>query len=295
MLLGASLMALLAGGVFTIGNGIYGLTLFVVLPVAIGAVAVRALGASSAWRAQCTGAIALVIAGAALLLLGVEGAICLVMALPLTMALGALGGWMAYRSRQTERTPRDYMMLLLLPSSTLAWDVTAAAPVYDVQTSIEIAAAPEAVWKHVVSLSEMPDPGEWFFHAGLAYPRRVRTEGSGPDATRYCEFSTGTFLEPIEIWDEPRLLRFRITESPAPMRELSPWGDIQPKHLHGYFVSERGQFRLTALPGGRTRLQGTSWYRHGLWPAQYWRWWSDAIIHRIHLRVLNHIRVLAEA
>ena len=29
--------------------------------------------------------------------------------------------------------------------------------------------------------------------------------------------------------------------------------------------------------------------------AEYWRWWSDAIIHRVHLRVLNHIRTLAEA
>jgi hypothetical protein len=41
-------------------------------------------------------------------------------------------------------------------------------------------------------------------------------------------------------------------------------------------------------------LEGTTWYRHGLWPAEYWRWWSDAIIHRIHLRVLRHVRMLAE-
>ena len=45
---------------------------------------------------------------------------------------------------------------------------------------------------------------------------------------------------------------------------------------------------------GRTLLEGTTWYQHGLWPAEYWRWWSDAIIHRIHLRVLNHVRMLAE-
>jgi len=49
------------------------------------------------------------------------------------------------------------------------------------------------------------------------------------------------------------------------------------------------------MPGGRTLLQGTSWYQHGLWPAEYWRWWSDAIIHRIHMRVLNHVRDLSEA
>jgi len=133
------------------------------------------------------------------------------------------------------------------------------------------------------------------FRAGVAYPIRAHLDGVGPGAVRYCEFSTGPFVEPIEVWNEPALLRFRVTENPAPMHEWSPYANVLPKHLHGYFVSKQGQFRLTPLPGGRTLLEGTTWYRHGLWPAEYWRWWSDAIIHRIHLRVLRHIRTLAEA
>jgi hypothetical protein len=32
-----------------------------------------------------------------------------------------------------------------------------------------------------------------------------------------------------------------------------------------------------------------------MWPAEYWQLWSDAIIHRIHLRVLKQIKRLAEA
>jgi hypothetical protein len=101
-------------------------------------------------------------------------------------------------------------------------------------------------------------------------------------------------VEPIEVWDEPQLLRFGVTANPAPLNELSPYGNIQPPHLHGYFVSEKGQFSLTALPGGRTRLEGTTWYQHTMWPAAYWHLWSDYIIHRIHLRVLEHIRAESE-
>ncbi len=78
------------------------------------------------------------------------------------------------------------------------------------------------------------------------------------------------------------------------MTELSPFANLTPHHLHGYFISKQGQFRLIPQPGGHTLLEGTTWYQHGLWPASYWRWWSDAIIHRIHLRVLNHIRALSE-
>jgi hypothetical protein len=56
----------------------------------------------------------------------------------------------------------------------------------------------------------------------------------------------------------------------------------------------RGEFRLTRLAGGRTRLEGTTWYENRMWPAAYWRGWSDMLIHEIHLRVLRHVRALSE-
>ncbi len=42
-------------------------------------------------------------------------------------------------------------------------------------------------------------------------------------------------------------------------------------------------------------LCGSTLYHHGLWPASYWRLWSDPIIHRIHDRVLRHIKTLTES
>jgi hypothetical protein len=269
-------------------TGRYGWTLFLIVPMLIAAavctVAPRSsgalLGAASAFASLCF-----------LVLIGLEGSACVLMAAPLVIGAGAWAGWAVSRSGR----PRHAALFLLLPPATLVYDANARPPVYEVRTTIEIAAPPGRVWRHIVSFPEIPAPREWYFRAGLAYPIRARIEGAGPGAIRYCDFSTGPFVEPIAVWDEPRLLRFNVTESAAPMREWSPYGEVQPKHLHGYFVSEQGEFRLTPLPGGRTLLEGTSWYRHGLWPANYWRWWSDAIIHRIHLRVLNHIKTLAEA
>ena len=47
--------------------------------------------------------------------------------------------------------------------------------------------------------------------------------------------------------------------------------------------------RAYRSPRGRTRLAGTTWYKHHMWPASYWGLWSDFwIIHRIHLRVLQY-------
>jgi hypothetical protein len=132
------------------------------------------------------------------------------------------------------------------------------------------------------------------FRAGIAYPQRAEILGNGPGAERHCVFSTGAFVEPIEVWDEPRRLKFSVTSNPAPMEEWTPYSHIEPSHLHGFLVSTGGQFLLTPLPNGGTQLEGTTWYRHTLWPAAYWRLWSDAIIHQIHLRVLLHIRAEAE-
>jgi hypothetical protein len=284
-------------GMMLMNGGVYGLALFVVAPFAVGAMAESAWNSASLGRAAGTGAFAVFVVSLMLFATGREGAICIVMFLPLGMPLGVLGAW-ASQGYRWSRERRDGItaLLLLLPLSagTLGFDLTAKPPVFEAKTSVEIAAAPEKVWKYVVSFSEMAPPEEWFFKAGVAYPERVGITGSGAGATRHCEFSTGAFVEPIEIWDEPRLLQFSVTESPASMREWSFYRDVTPKHLHGYLVSKRGQFRLTPLPNGHTLLEGTSWYQNGFFPAQYWRLWSDAIVHRVHLRVLNNIRTLAE-
>ena len=171
----------------------------------------------------------------------------------------------------------------------------ATAPLLAVKSSLDVAAPPVRVWSHVVSFGELPPPTEWLFRLGIAYPLRAEMFGTGPGAVRHCVFSTGPFVEPIEVWDEPQLLRFGVTQSPPPMEEWTPYEEVHPPHLDGFLASERGQFRLTELPDGGTRLEGTTWYRHNMWPVSYWQRWSDYIIHRIHLRVLTHIKARAEA
>lgn len=295
-LVGLLLLAtLVVGGLGLLHTGLYGLTLFVLFPVMLGALASWIFRATTGPNALGIGALSVMVAGLLLLMIGSEGAICIVMTLPLAMPLGSLGGWLVYLSESSRLATRSgvAMMLLLTPTS-ITWDTHARPPVFEVRSAITIAAPPEQVWKHVVTFSELPEPQEWVFRAGLAYPQRARIEGSGVGAIRYCEFSTGPFVEPIEVWEEPSLLRFRVTENPAPMHEWSPYAQVLPRHLHGYLISKQGQFKLTQLPGNRTLLEGTTWYQHGLWPTEYWRWWSGAIIHRIHLRVLNHIRTLTE-
>lgn len=77
---------------------------------------------------------------------------------------------------------------------------------------------------------------------------------------RRCELSTGAFVEPITAWEAPRRLSFDVTAPPPALAELTPSRSIDPPHLDGAFRARRGEFRLVALPGGRTRLAGSTGY-----------------------------------
>lgn len=78
------------------------------------------------------------------------------------------------------------------------------------------------------------------------------------------------------------------------MRELSVWDEVDAPHLHGFMRSKRGEFRLVALPGARTRLEGSTFYELEIYPELYWKVLTDQIVHTVHLRVLHHIRALSE-
>lgn len=276
----------------------YGWGLFVALPFAMGFVAALLYGVPQPRSLKgCIGVACLSVSllGLGFLALAVEGIICLIMAMPLALPLAILGGVCAYgvqRRPLSTEVPVILSALLLLAPGVEWMEHLAALPssVYVVRSSIDVQAPPERVWKQVVAFSEIPAPNEWMFRAGIAYPIRAEMLGIGAGAERHCVFSTGSFVEPIEIWDAPHRLKFSVTANPAPMQEWTPYSRIEPPHLHGFLVSEGGQFLLTPLSNGGTRLEGTTWYKHGLWPSNYWRFWSDAIIHRIHLRVLRHIR-----
>jgi hypothetical protein len=277
----------------------YGWGLFVALPFTLGFASALIYGVKqprSLRGCEVVACTAVTLLGALLMAVAMEGAFCLIMAAPLAYPLAAFGGLCAYgvqRWRGTHNEAPVILSALLLFTPGVQWGehlVARPAPVYVVRSSIEIHASPERVWKQVVAFSEIPAPSEFLFRAGVAYPIRAEMVGSGVGAERHCVFSTGAFVEPIQVWDEPHLLKFSVTSNPPPMAEWTPYSHIEPPHLHGYLLSEGGQFLLTLLPDGGTRLEGTTWYRHGLWPAAYWRLWSDSIIHEIHMRVLRHIR-----
>jgi len=272
----------------------YGTSLFLGTPFVMGFIAgfvANRGGTRTAFATLNIAYLSVLVGGGVILLFAVEGLFCLVMALPLALFFATLG---ALLGREVARggggAPAVASLLVALPLVTGFESLDLRAPLREISTAIEIAAPPERVWPNVIAFSELPAPGELVFELGIAYPMRARIEGRGPGAIRTCEFSTGPFVEPITVWDEPHRLAFSVSSQPPTMHEWSPYQHVNAPHLLEGLVSERGEFRLVALGDGRTRLEGSTWYRNNIFPQLYWNLWSDLMIHAIHRRVLEHIR-----
>src|ERR1019366_5811786 len=150
---------LVAAGIGLLNRGVHGWTIFALLPMLIGALASWIARPATGAKAAKLGALTVLVAACALLVLGLEGLLCLALALPLATPMGVLGSWLVYRARSPRLAagPGITMLFLLLPAS-LTWDIHARPPVYEVHTAVTVAASPEVVWPHVVSFSEMPEP-----------------------------------------------------------------------------------------------------------------------------------------
>ena len=250
---GASVFALaisaLSGSVFRT----YGWTLFVLLPVAMGFLAVLIFGQDRPVELReviLVSLLTLAVSAVGLLFLGIEGLICLAMALPLAAPLVVVGGLLGRALLRRPRTASHATLTMLVVAGLIPGagnyerNHPRPAPVFAVTTAIDIAAPSETVWRATIAPSQLAAPDEWIFRLGIAYPRAAHIDGSGLGATRYCNFSTGDLVEPVLTWDEPRLLRFAVTSNPEPMVEMSPYHNIHPSHLKGFLVSRQGQFRL---------------------------------------------------
>jgi len=232
------------------------------------------------------------IAAGALVVFALEGAVCVVLALPIAWIV-AWPGAMLGRVMARRAAFAAGAMALVVPLF-VGVEPRATPPAHEVVTVVEIAAPPDVVWRHVVSFPELPPPTEVLFRAGVAAPLRARIEGRGVGAVRYCDFTTGSFVEPITAWEDNRLLSFDIVAQAPPMTEWSPYQDVNPPHLDGYFRATHGEFRLTPLPGGHTRLEGRTTYVVDMFPQRYWTLPAGRIVAAIHERVLRHIAALAE-
>jgi hypothetical protein len=213
-----------------------------------------------------------------------EGVVCLVIVFPALYALvltGVLIGRLCFKPNYTKLQLTIVPLVVLLTVTDALYSSDQRAMVTD---EILIQTTPDKVWPHVLAFSEIPDrPDYWIFRLGLPYPTETTNGGNFVGADRQCMFSDGIVIkERVAEFVPPEKLTFDIVEQPT-----------HPE-AYGHITLHRGQFVLRDNGNGTTTLIGSSWYTLHVHPLWYFDLWTRDMTRAVHMRVMNHIRRVAE-
>lgn len=278
--------------------GAYGWGLFVLTPFLVGFT--TAYVANRRVVLDVGKTLMLVTAAAALgtlvlVMLALEGLVCILFAAPLGWGVAVAGGALGREAALVVHRPGKPLMSVAILPAVFAFEAAMppAVPI-TMQQTIDIAASPSDVWGALTSSDPIASSPGLVGQAGLAYPIRGRLIGQGVGAERVGEFSTGTARERITEWAPGRKLAFTVLSQPPAMEEMSPYRRVHAPHVSGYFETAQTSFEMQGLPGGGTRLTARATHVLRMDPVLYWepvaRW---AIRHNVS-RVLRDLKQKAE-
>lgn len=213
-----------------------------------------------------------------------EGVICLVIVSPLIVVFIMLGLFWG-RSMFKRRNDTLHVSLFFLLLLSFFTDVRMHHHYENmVADTMIIKAPPSEVWKYVVAYKRIEAPDKyWLFRIGMPSPVQATASGNYVGAERKCIFSNGyIFDEKIITYEKDSNLTFAITQQP------------RDPEIMGHIDILKGQFILKDNGDGTTTLTGNSWYQLHVFPVWYYNIWAESITRNVHLRVMEHIKLLSE-
>lgn len=213
-----------------------------------------------------------------------EGVICLLIVSPLifgfTVAGAFIGKYMFRKKNNTLNVSLFGLIVLIFAADVFSPHENSKK----VSDTLVINAPIEKVWPLVIEYEPIQmEEKYWLFKAGMPSPVQSTVDGHFAGAGRKCIFSNGyVFDEKMVVYKPNEELTFDIVSQP-----LDP-------EIMGHIKIQRGQFILIDNGDSTTTLIGNSWYKLYVFPAWYFDLWSESITRNVHLRVMEHIKMLSE-
>ncbi len=292
-------LTLAAVAISTLVFGVYGYGLFVVSPFVIGATTgyfanrKTDVGAGRTMRLVIA---ATLLGGVALVLVALEGIICILLTSPLAGGIALVGGMLGRGIALTGKRSANQIVpgFALLPLVFALEHLFAVPTHFDTQQAIIVNAPAGIVWNAILHMDRIDEPLALPFRFGVAYPIRGDVLGEGVGAIRHGEFSTGVAVERVTEWVENRKLAFVVeTDIPA-MREMSPYEHVHAPHVVGYFTTSLTSFELVRHGDASVEIVLRTAHEIRLDPILYWMPMARWMVAANNARVLAHIRHQAE-
>jgi len=278
------------GGVF----GVMTVSFLFLVPVAIGYLTVHPVARPS-WTFRLLAPwVPVTLSVFVAWVVGWEGAICIVMGLPLLLILGSVGGMLG--ASVARRAGPVAIALLPLLSSPLEQALPVAVSHRRVETAIRVAASPSGVWARIIEVPAIgPDEQRPALFTRMGFPRPISATLSHPGVggTRLARFEGGVlFVETITDWEPERLLRFSI----RPDTDSIPLTTLDRHVVVGgpYIDVLTGSYRIEPLDSGEVLLHLTSELRVSTPFNFYSGLWADAIMRSIQTNILDVVRRRSE-
>jgi hypothetical protein len=234
-------------------------------------------------------------------LIGWEGKICILMALPVFLLMSSLGGIIAGLNARVIRSDRNMysvlVFLAVLPfiSTPLERRFHAPDSLRSVETQIVINAAPRTVWQNIERVRRI-EPNEQrpsFFHwIGFPKPVEATLSHEGIGGVRHATFEGVLFVETIDKWEPDRELSFGIKADTA---SIPPTTLDEHVTIGGpYFDMLEGDYRIEAVNDRQVILHLSSRHRLSTRFNFYAGLWTDLIMRDIQNNILGVIKNRSE-
>ncbi|KPE52872.1 hypothetical protein [Chryseobacterium indologenes] len=281
-----------------IENGSYGITLFLTIPITIGFI----IGYLSYFKdfsirkiLTIGGKIAggLLIISVILIVCGIEGAICIIMALPFiafAILVGYSVGLILGNLDKSRYTGSVLLFFLIINPASYIFD-TYAEPIQDTVTTEMIVNAPsEKVWQLLSTEIKFSKPDFVLFEKGVSYPQSIKLTEHNGRSFYTCTTNNDKINLNIDEFTDNKKVKFSLENQTVPMKEVSPYDEIDAKHLHEYFIVNYGEISLEKLSENKTKITAKTQYSYKIAPKWYWKKWSNYILDKMQGHVLNSIK-----
>jgi len=224
-----------------------------------------------------------------------EGMICLIMLAPLAVVTGILGGvaggYVGSKSNGSGNTPVVCVAILPFLVAPVEHWTGPLTEVRLVQTSIDIQADPETVWRHIERVAPIqPDEETYSWTQSIGFPRPIEATLSkeGVGGVRHARFAGGLlFVETVTAWEPQKRLVFDIRADTA---NIPPATLDEHVTIGGpYFDALEGEYRIERLSTG-VRLHLSSRHRLSTTFNLYAGLWTDAVMRDIQNNILHVVR-----
>jgi hypothetical protein len=266
-----------------------------------------AITAGLAWRSGtrdighllASASVAMLLFVGAMAVLFIEGAICIVLVLPVFVAascVGALLTGLALKFTQRGATTVGAFALLPILLAPLEQGTVATPGMGTVRTTIEVAAAPEVIWASITNVHDIkPDElgGSLMHTIGLPRPVEASMDGSGVGASRTSRWEKGVqFKETMTQWSPPHTMSydFDIPKGSIPR-------DALDRHVElggDYFTVVRGGYLIRPSASGGSTVELWTTFHNKSRLELYGNLWAHFALDDFHGSILGLVKHRSE-